>query len=128
MQIVFFFLFLLLVLGMLAAVAKFAVFLSRSGTLSWKHSLFFAGFLFTLSMAIRVFLNFYPLPEELPPLVRAGFGLALTTTFAAFFFRHHIVAADGAAVSRAAGIKAAGVWAGLFILLAIPMVLLAPRP
>jgi hypothetical protein len=128
MHILFVFVPLIFSVLMIGALAKLAVFVSRTGTLSWKHSFFFAGFLFTLAMTVRVFLNFFPMPDVLPPLLRAVCGVALTTAFAVFFFGHHAVTADRAAIGRAGALKAAAVWAGFCLLFSLPILLLAPRP
>lgn len=114
-----------LLVGMLG---KFAVYLSRSGSLSWKHSFFFGGFLFTLAMAVQVLLRFVPMPDVVPPLLRAALGLGMTTAFAVFFFGHHAVTVDRAPIGRAGAVKAAAVWAGLCLLILLPIVLLVPRP
>ena len=117
---------LILAVLMVGALAKLAVFLSRSGSLSWKHSFYYAGFLFTLSMAAKVSLHFFPFPEMVPPLLSAAFGLALTTSFAAFFFSHHAVTPERAAIGRTGAVIAAALWTGLLLLLSLPLLLLVP--
>lgn len=128
MQALLIFVPLVLALLVIGALAKLSVFLSRAGTLSWKHSLFFAGFLVTLTMTVRVMLEFAPLPDAVPPLLRAVLGMALTSAFAVFFFGHHAVTADRAPIGRTAAVKAAAVWAGISLLLFLPVLLLVPRP
>lgn len=126
MQILFFFVILSLVVLMVAGVAKLSVYLSRTGTLSWKHGLFFAGCLFTLTMVVKVISHFVPGLDTVHPLLRAAGGLAMSTGFAAFFFSHHVVKPDGATATSGDGVKAGAVYAGMILLLMVPLALIAP--
>lgn len=111
---------------MVAGFAKLAVYLSRTGTLSWKHGLFFAGCMFTLTMAIKVLVHFIPVLETIHPLIRAVAALAMSIGFASFFFAHHVVKPDGTPASRNDGMKAGAVYGGLVLLLVVPLALIAP--
>lgn len=111
----------------IAVLAKFAVFLSRTGTLSWKHSFFLAGFLFTVTFGAQALLRILTISGAGVPIwIRTAGGTLVAFAFIAWFLAHHVMSPDRISVGMASGTKSAAVVAGLMLLFALPILLLGP--
>ena len=111
-----------LIFAFIACSVKVAARLLRRTVVSWKHSVLFGVFLAALTIAKSasglLFSSF------MPPLVALLFGLTISITFGAWYFRTRALTVAGAPLGWQGGLQLSALAVGLLVAVGFFLLLL----